>query len=354
MKFRSLIVALGISVLVLGGALCYWIKWNHFDPFSPTLERGQVVPSADYRFSGPHTHANLTVFLIHGAATLTGKTYLTLQEALEQNKVVVHETGNVSSLAIENRSGEEVFIQSGDIVKGGQQDRTFPYDFIAPPYSGKLAIDSFCVEAGRWQARHGDVSSMHFASSSNALSSNSLKLAATDYKSQPEVWRNVAGVQARLSAKLRANVQSVDSPSSLQLSLENSSLQAAIAPYLTQLKPLLEDKSDVIGYAVAINGKILSADVYASGSLFRKLWPKLLESSAIEAFSELDEGKKVETVSVDALKHLLAQAEQGQPADEAVTARVYVVKRESDKHVLFDTCDRAQRNLVVHRSFLAR
>ena len=48
----------------------------------------------------------------------------------------------------------------------------------------------------------------------------------------------------------------------------------------------------VIGYAFAINGKVNSADVYASHELFQKLWPKLLESSAVEAFSELQKDKK--------------------------------------------------------------
>src|SRR5438105_15882790 len=74
--------------------------------------------------TGPYTHDNLTVFLIHGKDTSGGKNYLTLQEALDQKKVVVHETGNVNELSVENVSDEPVYIQSGEIVKGGRQDRT--------------------------------------------------------------------------------------------------------------------------------------------------------------------------------------------------------------------------------------
>ena len=38
----------------------------------------QSLP-ADYKFSGPYTHKNLTVYLIHGANQSTGKVPLTLQ-----------------------------------------------------------------------------------------------------------------------------------------------------------------------------------------------------------------------------------------------------------------------------------
>src|SRR5438128_1660607 len=77
----------------------------------------QAIPS-DYKLSGPYTHKNLTVFLIHGNDKSSGKIPLTLQEAMASQKVKVIETSNVNELAIENVSDEEVFVQSGDIVKG--------------------------------------------------------------------------------------------------------------------------------------------------------------------------------------------------------------------------------------------
>jgi len=81
---------------------------------------GSEIQTADYRVSGPHTHKNLAIFLIHGKSLAEGKTFLTLQEALEQKKVVVYETKDVNELAVENLSNEDVYVQSGDIVKGGQ------------------------------------------------------------------------------------------------------------------------------------------------------------------------------------------------------------------------------------------
>src|SRR5438876_125753 len=93
----------------------------------------------DYRFSGPYTHENLTIFLIHGDDVLKGKIFLTLPEALEQKKIVIHETRSVNELSMENLSDkEDILILSGDILKGGQQDRVAQYDQILPPKSGKV------------------------------------------------------------------------------------------------------------------------------------------------------------------------------------------------------------------------
>jgi hypothetical protein len=38
-----------------------------------------------------------------------------------------------------------------------------------------------------------------------------------------------------------------------------------------KLSGIINDQPDVIGYALAINGRVNSADVYASNALFRKL-----------------------------------------------------------------------------------
>jgi hypothetical protein len=129
-----------------------------------------------YRLSGPYTHDNLTVFLLHGTDRLPGRIPLTLQQALDQQKIVVHEKGAVNELVIENVSDDEVFIQSGDIVKGGQQDRLIASDLIVPPHSGKLTVMCFCVEQGRWQQR-GKEAVARFSSSTLQLPSRGLKWA---------------------------------------------------------------------------------------------------------------------------------------------------------------------------------
>src|SRR5664280_78935 len=128
--------------------------------------------------SGPFIHNNLQVFLIHGDSQLEERRYATLSEALEKKLVVIKETGNVQELTFENLSEDlTVFLNAGDIVKGGRQDRTVRDDLILPPQSGQVPLASFCVEHGRWTKR-GEESLTAFSSNTKSLSSRKEKLAA--------------------------------------------------------------------------------------------------------------------------------------------------------------------------------
>src|ERR1041384_3365029 len=243
--------------------------------------------TSNYRLSGPYTHKNLTVFLIHGKDQTT-KTFLTLQEALAQKKVKVYETRDVNELAIRNLSNQDIYVQSGDIVRGGDQDRMISMDFIVPPRSGRMPIAAFCVESGRWSKRGSEESAV-FTSSDNSIAPKELKLAATSAHSQQAVWETVSAAQEKLSRNVGRSVNSQVSETSFELSIENSRVKETSAAYINSLAGILKNQSDVIGYVFAINGKVNSADVYASYALFAKLWPKLLKASTVEAIAELNQ-----------------------------------------------------------------
>src|SRR5918997_1774014 len=207
MKSQTLVKVLGIFLLAVFAPLAF-VAVNAAHPAVAGLPQAQRdrVPASDYRISGPYTHNNLAVFLIHGKDKLAGKTFLTLQEALLQRKVVVYETKNVNELAIENLSRyEEVYVQSGDIVKGGQQDRMLGVDLIVPPRSGRISIAAFCVEQGRWQKR-GSEEATRFSSSNERVATRELKIAANKTKPQGEVWKRVAEAQTKLSANVGRSV----------------------------------------------------------------------------------------------------------------------------------------------------
>src|SRR5262245_52474310 len=91
------------------------------------------------RPSGPFTDENLAVYFVHGTSA-AGAVPLTLQEALAKGQVQVVETGRVNELQIENTGGEQVFIQAGDIVKGGKQDRVLTVSLLLPASSGLVPI----------------------------------------------------------------------------------------------------------------------------------------------------------------------------------------------------------------------
>jgi hypothetical protein len=128
----------------------------------------------DYRLSGPAVHGNLAIYFVHGKSR-PGPIPLTLAEALAKKTIEVREIGQVNELQVENIGGEEIFIQAGDIVKGGQQDRVLRVSLVLKPHSGPLPIASFCVEQGRWSARGGeDVAK--FSSANASLPSRTAKI----------------------------------------------------------------------------------------------------------------------------------------------------------------------------------
>src|SRR5215510_4298318 len=156
-----------IAFLVLFTAVTTSLVLGQHKTRSPTTRDKPSEQTANYRISGPYIHKNLTIFLVHGNDLIAGHDFLTLQEALAQKQVIVYETKDVNELAIRNLSDQDVYVQSGDIVRGGDQDRMISTDFIVPPKSGKMPIAAFCVESGRW-SRRGNEGNGSFATSDNS------------------------------------------------------------------------------------------------------------------------------------------------------------------------------------------
>lgn len=307
----------------------------------------------DYRISAPVTFKNLTIFLIHGKDQNTKGNVITLQEAMERKLFVVYETSSVNELEVENLSSElDVFIQSGDIVKGGKQDRILAVSIIIPARSGRVKIDSFCVEHGRWTKR-GEEDSSKFTSSNDRIVTRDLKIAANSARSQQEVWDQVSEAQARLSRNVGGTVASGASSSSLQLSLENKKVVANIDDYIKSLSGIVNGKSDVIGYAMAINGRINSADVYVSNALFKKLWLKMLKASATEAVSEARGVRLAAPVKADAVKGFMDDVEKAESRDQKVGARSSLRTREDKDNVMFEARDEKSK-VVVHKSYVKK
>jgi hypothetical protein len=328
----------------------------------------------ELRISGAVVHENLAVYLVHGTSR-SGPVPLTLQEAMEARHVVVRETGQVNMLEIENVGDREVFLQSGDILKGGKQDRVVTSSLVLPPRSGAVPIESFCVEQGRWSQR-GAEDGRTFHSAAAALPSRVGRLAlagasvrgdegrAPDARRpetqsrQQQVWSEVAAIQQKLSRTLAAPVAAPRSRTSLQLSLENEKLREVEAQYLKTLEPVAAD-DDVVGYAIAVNGKLASADVYPSNGLFRKLWPKLLRASIAEAIGEKLAEPSAEPPRPESVKVFLDDAQRAEATQKVLPTRGTVEIRESGR-VMFQQAMPAPSpakpasGAWMHRSYLAK
>ena len=346
---------------------------------------GSAFAEQGMRVSGPHVHANLAIYFVHGASA-GGAVPLTLQEALAKGQVQVIETGRVNELQIENTGGEQVFVQAGDIVKGGKQDRVLTVSFLLPANSGRVPIASFCVEQGRWAAR-GKEDLSKFSSAGEAMPSRAALLAMAappPAKEQPQpqggaavtgnmpatgarlgreydetaskqrqVWDSVAVTQKKLSQGLNAAVASPQSASSLQLALENEKLKEARTAYIAALQPTGEKEADIIGYVVAINGRVSAANVYPSNGLFRKMWNKQLAAVVTEAIGEKSGGAPVAAPPAPpAVTEFLTNAEKGKSHERAVAAGAKQEVRDADKSLFNEA--RAADGKWIHRNYLAK
>ena len=318
---------------------------------APT-RRGAAPGSAAPRISGPYVYENLDVYLVHGSDQMGGRKLVPLAQALAERKVIVRETGNVSNLTVENLSDQEVYVQAGEIVKGGRQDRVLSSDLVLPPKSGQVEIGSFCVEHGRWQKR-GAEEADRFASSEAYLAHKDLKMANTK-GDQGEVWQNVARVQEKLSANLKGEVRGAQSGSSLQLTLESERVRKGVEGYFRALSPLLEKHPDAVGYAFAINGTLNSAELYASPALFRSLWPKLVRANAVEAVAERRDGAPHTPPGVEAVRALLGDPGKGVATEKVTSTGTRAVARETESRVVIETQEKQRKDAWIHQSYLKK
>ncbi len=309
--------------------------------FSPVANAAPAPPPASsqaaYKVSGPFSSNNLSVYLIHGAEKLKGQKILTVEEALRDKQVVVEETSNVNELRVRNLSGSVVFFQSGDIVRGGKQDRAVQYDMLLPPKAESVPIPVFCVEHGRWQQRGAETASS-FGISDNQLVGKELKLAAKRSGDQSAVWQGVSNYQSKMSRNIGSSVCAPASPSSLELTMEHQNVKSATNEHLSKLAKVADGQSDVIGYAYSVNGKLNSADVYASSELFHKLWPKLLKSSAAEAVSDQVKGTPCAAPSAkEVLKFLADEPDRKAEVNKLQTKESGMSEQEGGKSLLYKT-----------------
>jgi hypothetical protein len=321
-----------------------------------------------YRVSDPVVHGNLAIYFVHGTSR-PGPVPLTLQEALAKNVVKVRETSQVNELRVENTGAEAIFIQAGDIVKGGQQDRVLSVSVVLPPHSGEVPIASFCVESGRWSAR-GSEDARLFSSANASLPSRTAKLEMAGALApkpgdaphgagsrQQEIWKSVAQIQQKLSANLGAPVAAPRSQTSLQLTLENDRLAREQADYVAALQPRGEQSDDIVGYVFAINGKVNSADIYPSNGLFRKMWPKLLRASITEAIGDRQATDPPAPPKADASGFITA-ADRARAVEVPGNEQTRLRMRDSANAMLLEarpaTAAAAPAASWVHRNYLAK
>jgi hypothetical protein len=276
---------------------------------------------AGYKVLEPIRHGNLTVFPVVSAKSYPTHEFLTLDEGLRSGEVVVTEAGNVQGLmrrhgvpsirqggaqvnrlVLVNNSKRPLLLLAGEIVTGGKQDRVIGKDRIIPAESDPVDLNVFCVEPGRWVAsseHFGASEAMYGGAKAGAappmamMAQPSVRAKAMGDKDQGKVWEEVRKQQAAETVEVAAAAPGVAAElaqtSSYARVMENEAVKkqvdAVAKPIEQNYQGLIRQLKDrnAVGVVVAVNGRIIWADIFASTELLEKYWPKLVRSYASEA-----------------------------------------------------------------------
>lgn len=299
-----------LAMLAVAAMLCLKLR---------LVRAGQEPSASGYKVLEPIRNGRLTVFPVVASRSYPTGEFLTLDEGLRSGEVEVTEYGNIRGLvrrpntpAIQHNSAEvnrlvlinsskrPLLLLAGEIVAGGKQDRVIGKDRIVPPESDPIDLSVFCVEPERWVA-----TSDHFGTSGMAgtlMAQPSVRARAMGDKDQAQVWAEVRKQQQSILPMIAAaspptsEVTQLRSTSSYAVVMENKDVKEKVdelaKPIEQNYQSLIEQLRDskAVGVVVAVNGRIIWSDVFASTELLEKYWPKLIRSYASEAVVTRKEG----------------------------------------------------------------
>ncbi len=181
-------------------------------------------------------------------------------------------------LTVQNKTQDTVLMLSGDIVKGGNQDRVLAHHEVILPMTVRN-VEVFCVEAGRSTyydpaAPAAEKEAAAFKGYYN-IASPQVRRAVQNAGNQQEVWDAVAKVT-------KAN--NAESSTKAYTALDNESADKARRDaYLRHLEGQFASRSDVVGVVAVCGDRVLGIDIFGNSDLFRRQYAGLLHGYIAEA-----------------------------------------------------------------------
>lgn len=196
--------------------------------------------------------------------------YLSLRDALDDGLIVIKDRSGVDQLLFDNLSDQPVILLSGEILKGGKQDRIIGQDMVLPPNSIRNRVPVFCVEEKRWSSpkkwSYYHEGSMH------------LRRVVDRSQDQQQVWNEVASElkKDKVSSKTRAYTSHS----------KNRKYAANEAKYLKALRFEMFSYPDNIVGVIGVSGSVvLGCDLFASAEFFANEYDGLIFSYLDEAIT---------------------------------------------------------------------
>jgi len=253
----------------------------------------------------------------------------------------------VNRLVLVNNSKHALILLAGEVVTGGKQDRVVGKDRIVPAESDPVDLAVFCVEHGRWVETskkfdtHASVmlqpsvrmkamadqdqqkvwdevsrsrTAMAYAvapprpnsgsgtggsagtgvgagTAAGGGSGGGVAGSTTEtitVEAAPAIETNGGPVSNTYSG---TTLSSLAGTTSYAKSVENKAVKQQVEAITQPMQKSYESvikqlrNQNAVGVVVAVKGRIVWADMFASGALLDKYWPKLLDSYATEAMT---------------------------------------------------------------------
>ncbi len=204
-----------------------------------------------------------------------GPPYLTGPEAYGAGLIEVSELDppEVPLLSITNLADVPILLVEGELLIGGDQDRTMNVTVLCPPRS-LIDVPVSCVEAGRWGSRRAmSASNRHAPGSLRAAKTSTLEPRLGDAPSrrsdQHRVWDEV---------ERQSIAHGVDSDTS---ALQD--VQSEVADRMADELDRIEPVSDQIGVVCTIGDEVLGVDLFDKPTTLETYLRGIVAGHALDA-----------------------------------------------------------------------
>jgi hypothetical protein len=233
---------------------------GHVDELAGYLDRVEIASPVAYR--------QLAVYpvLVGNYRGPEGR-WLTLDDAVARGVLLVREKGggSVPVVIVENRSRDEhIFLMTGEVLSGGKQTRTIRNDVVLAP-GQRVELSVFCVEAHRWEGK------AEF-SAGRVLVPQSIQKELRRGADQNHLWSEIARNNQALEAE--------NATGSIELALKAGSVRVRLDEVRRAIVPNLPEGTR--GFIFIDRGRAVGAEFFGSERMARELFPKLLDSYAVD------------------------------------------------------------------------
>jgi hypothetical protein len=244
-----------------------------------------------YEMRRPISDGRLTIIPIITTHAAPMQKFVTLHDGMRKGIVSVREVGGsdeweVDTVRVTNQSNEPLVILEGELIEDAMQDRITAENVVIDPHKTQR-ISVRCVEEDR---DHGGT----VFHSGNAIAELSLRRTLV-HQSQEAVWSKVKQINSR--EKLYPSTNTYRLAAHAQIKGDGGVRRDRIVKQLEAL----EERPNIVGFAVAIDGKVVAMDRFATPDLYRQLEGELLASYIPTTSGDAQEGRRIAPDQVRAL-----------------------------------------------------